>query len=94
MSQANIVRRIDVRGIAAVDRHALIFNAFDTLKAGEALELTNDHRPNSLQAQFTERFVGAFAWDYLQDGPLLWCVKIEKVINQSTGAPCCGRCNG
>jgi uncharacterized protein (DUF2249 family) len=94
MSQANIITRIDVRQIAPVDRHAQIFKSFEALKAGEALELTNDHRPSPLQAQFAERFAGAFAWDYLQDGPLLWRVKIEKVSNETTGAPCCGHCNG
>ena len=38
MSQANIVTRIDVRQMAPVDRHALIFKSIESLKAGDALE--------------------------------------------------------
>jgi uncharacterized protein (DUF2249 family) len=94
MFPANIVTHIDVRTIAHVDRHSLIFKSFEVLKAGEAMELLNDHRPSPLQAQFAERFAGAFEWQYLQDGPLLWQVKIDKVSNETTGAPCCGHCNG
>ncbi len=93
-NQANVVTQIDVRTIAPVDRHALIFKTFEALKAGEAMQLVNDHRPSPLQAQFAERYAGAFAWDYLQDGPLLWQVKIDKVSDVTTGAPCCGHCNG
>lgn len=94
MSQANVVKRIDVRTIAPVDRHTHIFKTFEALKAGEAMELVNDHRPSPLQAQFNELFTGAFTWDYLQDGPLIWQVKIDKIADINTGAPCCGQCNG
>lgn len=94
MSLAKVVTRIDVRSIMPVDRHALIFKTFESLKLGEAMELVNDHRPSPLRAQFTERFAGAFTWDYVQDGPLLWQVKIDKIVDASTGAPCCGHCNG
>jgi uncharacterized protein (DUF2249 family) len=94
MHPTNRVQYIDVRTIAPIDRHALIFKTFEALKAGEAMELLNDHRPSPLQAQFAERFAGAFTWQYLQDGPELWQVKIEKISDDSTGAPCCGHCNG
>ena len=39
MRLANSVTRIDVRSIAPVDRHALIFKTFESLKARDALEL-------------------------------------------------------
>ena len=47
MSQANVVKRIDVRTIAPVDRHTHIFKTFEALKAGEAMELVNERRPSS-----------------------------------------------
>jgi len=94
MKIANTTSRIDVRTIAPADRHALIFKTFESLQVGEAIELLAEHRPSPLQAQFAARFAGAFAWVYLQEGPLQWQVKIDKVAAITIGAPCCGHCNG
>ena len=91
--------RIDVREIAPRHRHALIFEGFDALKAGEALELVNDHDPAPLRHHFEDRSPGSFDWSYLQAGPEVWRVRIAKV--QAVAAPasagsCCsgGACGG
>ena len=60
-------------------RHPRILEAFDKLKDGEFMELTNDHNPKPLQYQFMiERGEDKFSWEYLEDGPTLWRVAIGK----------------
>lgn len=90
--------RIDVREITPRDRHALIFNAIEGLKDGEALELVNDHDPVPLRFQFEDRLSGRFEWAYLESGPELWRVRIGR-LPESTSArnsSCCsgGACGG
>ena len=72
-------KAIDVRAIPGPQRHPLIFQTFETLRAGEALELINDHDPFPLQSQFNMMKRGQFSWDYLQEGPDVWRVRIGRV---------------
>ncbi len=69
---------IDVRSIVPRERHPLIFGTFDTLQPGEALLLVNDHDPKPLFYQFQAESSGEFTWDYLENGPEVWQVKIGK----------------
>ncbi len=39
---------IDLRDVPPPERHPKIFDAFDSLASGEALELINDHDPRPL----------------------------------------------
>lgn len=60
-------------------RHPKIFELFDQLKPGEYMHLSNDHNPVPLHYQFTiERGEDAFSWEYLEEGPTLWRVAIQK----------------
>lgn len=74
---------VDVRTIAPRDRHPLIFGAFSRLLPGEALLLVNDHDPKPLYNQFLAEYGGEFRWEYLESGPDLWRVRIDRV------ASCC-----
>ena len=90
---------IDVRTIAPRERHPLIFGRFDALATGESLQLVNDHDPRPLYFQFSERYPGQFAWDYLQSGPALWQVEITRMADApcvDEGGSCCsgGACGG
>ncbi len=69
---------IDVRTIFPRERHALIFQTFDALPPGAALELVNDHDPVPLHHQFAAVRPDQFSWQYLQQGPDLWRVRIGK----------------
>jgi uncharacterized protein (DUF2249 family) len=69
---------IDVRAIVPRERHPLIFGTFDTLLPGEALLLINDHDPKPLFYQFQAESAGQFTWEYLENGPEVWQVKIGK----------------
>ncbi|HUY03776.1 MAG TPA: DUF2249 domain-containing protein [Rhodocyclaceae bacterium] len=69
---------VDVREIAPRERHPLIFGAFGQLASGEALMLINDHDPKPLYYQFEAESKGQFTWDYLENGPEVWRVRIGR----------------
>lgn len=68
---------IDVRTIPQRERHARIFAAFEALPVGSALVVVSDHDPRPLSYQFQSRHRGAYAWDYLERGPL-WRVRVTR----------------
>ena len=78
---------IDVRTIPGPQRHPLIFRTFESLQAGQALELVNDHDPFPLHNQFNFMKRGQFSWDYLEEGPQLWRVRIARVAPAPARAP-------
>ena len=69
---------IDVRSIAPRERHPLIFQTFDSLPPGEAFVLMNDHEPKPLYYQFLHERTDQFVWEYLESGPDVWRVRIQK----------------
>jgi uncharacterized protein (DUF2249 family) len=69
---------LDVREIAPRERHRLIFDAFGALKPGEGFVLINDHDPKPLYYQFQAEHGGEFVWDYLEQGPEVWRVRIGR----------------
>ncbi|MDA8424382.1 MAG: DUF2249 domain-containing protein [Nitrospiraceae bacterium] len=72
------MKELDVTTIAPRERHPLIFKMFDELAKGDAFTLTNDHDPKPLYYSFLHEREGRFGWEYLEQGPLLWKVKISK----------------
>jgi uncharacterized protein (DUF2249 family) len=70
---------IDVRIVPPPQRHPLIFGTFETLQPGEALEVVNDHDPAPLRHQFNFMKRDQFTWDYLEQGPQVWRVRIGKL---------------
>lgn len=71
--------QVDVRTIVPRDRHPLIFNTFDNLEVGDALELINDHAPRPLFYQFQHERPDQFEWNYLEEGPDVWRVQIRRI---------------
>lgn len=69
---------IDVRSVPPRDRHPRIFAAFDALAAGDGFELVNDHDPRPLYHQLRAERGAALAWDYLEQGPDVWRVRIGR----------------
>lgn len=69
---------LDVREITPRERHPLIFQTFDDLASGDAFELVNDHDPKPLYYQFEAEHEGQFTWDYLEQGPEAWRVRIGR----------------
>ncbi|WP_410769776.1 DUF2249 domain-containing protein [Fontibacillus sp. BL9] len=59
-------------------KHKTIFAAFNDLQPGEAMLLVNDHDPVPLRFQFEAMHAGQFTWEYLEQGPETFQVKIGK----------------
>ena len=72
------MQTLDVRTIAPRERHPLIFTTFDALESGEAFLLVNDHDPKPLYYQFSAERQGQFSWEYLEQGPETWQVRVGK----------------
>ncbi len=72
-------KTLDVRVIPPRVRHAQIFETFDALQPGEAFILVNDHAPRPLYYEFLHERSDQFTWDYLEEGPEVWKVKIGRV---------------
>lgn len=69
---------VDVRTLAPKDRHPLILKSFEELQAGQSFVLVNDHDPKPLYYQFQFEQKGKFTWDYLEQGPEVWRVRIGR----------------
>ncbi|MNI98156.1 hypothetical protein D3C73_1569460 [compost metagenome] len=54
-------------------------DTFDQLPAGQAMLLVNDHEPRPLFYQFQAERTGAFTWEYMEQGPEWFKVKITKM---------------
>ncbi len=71
-------KTLDVRDTPPAKRHPLIFQTFADLPDGQAFELVNDHDPKPLYYQFKFEHEGQFTWDYLEQGPEVWRVRVGK----------------
>lgn len=69
---------VDVRPLPPARRHQLIFSTFEALAPGEAFVLVNDHDPRPLRYQFQYEHDGHYSWNYLEEGPEVWRVRIGK----------------
>ncbi len=72
-------RDVDLRGTPHDRRHSIVFWAFDRLNAGEAFFLVNDHDPQPLRMQMEALYPGELAWEYTQQGPTEYRIKISRI---------------
>lgn len=59
-------------------KHPTIFVRFDELNPGESLTIHNDHDPKPLYYQLLGERGNIFTWEYLEEGPEWWKVRISK----------------
>jgi uncharacterized protein (DUF2249 family) len=78
---------LDVREEPKPERHALIFDRFQELGPGASFILVNDHDPKPLRRQFDARYPDAYSWDYREQGPEVWRVRIGKPEAGPPGEP-------
>ena len=76
MSESTI---LDIRPLPPAQRHPLIFQRFAELQPGEAYILINDHDPKPLYYQFKFEYEGQFSWEYVEQGPAAWRVRVGRV---------------
>lgn len=61
-------------------KHPTIFVRFDELEEGESLTIHNDHDPKPLYYQLLGERGNIFTWEYLEQGPESWKVRMTKRI--------------
>jgi Uncharacterized conserved protein len=69
---------LDVRNEIPARRHELIFENYHNLESGNGFILVNDHDPKPLYYQFEAEHKGQFEWNYLEEGPQVWRVRIGR----------------
>lgn len=79
-----ILEILNVTLIEPKFKHPKIFEKFDSLSLGEGFIIDNDHDPKPLYYQLIGERGNVFTWEYLENGPDLWKVKITKLGNQET----------
>lgn len=62
-------------------KHPTIFVRFDELSGGQSLTIHNDHDPKPLYYQLLGERGNIFNWEYLEEGPEWWRVRITKRAN-------------
>lgn len=72
------VETLDLREMPPFQRHEKIFETWDELRPGETLRIINDHDPKPLHYQFEAEYKDHYTWEYEQQGPRDWMVKIKK----------------
>jgi len=70
-------RVIDVQDIDPRHRHTIIFQLIQHLPEGGSLQLVADHDPKPLRYQAEATFGARFRWDYLEEGPDAWRVRVR-----------------
>lgn len=79
MEATQTIDVLDVTVLEPSAKHPTIFEWFDALKAGDAFIIHNDHDPKPLYYQLLGERGNTFKWEYLQQGPDVWEVKIAKI---------------
>ena len=79
MTQSQTLDSLDVRVIPPPRKHPTIMAKFEALAPGASFMLINDHDPRPLRYQFNAEHSGRFEWEYLEEGPEVWRVRIGKV---------------
>lgn len=77
-SASGVANVLDVRQEIPARRHDLIFQTYADLAAGDGFVLVNDHDPKPLYYQFAAEHENEFEWDYLEQGPQVWRVRIGR----------------
>ncbi len=63
-------------------KHPKIFEKFDSLSSGDGFIIDNDHDPKPLYYQLIGERGNVFTWEYFENGPDRWKVKITKLGDQ------------
>jgi uncharacterized protein (DUF2249 family)/hemerythrin-like domain-containing protein len=69
---------LEVRHLPPAQRHQVIFERFNALAVGGSFVLVNDHDPKPLYYQLVAEYEGELLWQYLEEGPEVWRVRMGK----------------
>lgn len=74
-----VVNEMDIRPYQPSERHDMFYKAFADIKPGEAFVFINDHDPKPLYYQMKAESEEPFLWEYLEEGPIDWKVRVIKI---------------
>jgi uncharacterized protein (DUF2249 family) len=74
-----VVNEFDIRPFPPTERHEMFYQAFADIQPGEAFVFMNDHDPKPLYYQMEAESIEPFRWEYLEQGPDVWKVRVVKV---------------
>ena len=72
------IETIDVTILEPKLKHPTIFKKFESLEEGSSFVIYNDHDPKPLYYQMLGELGNIFQWEYLENGPDFWQVKLTK----------------
>ena len=78
------IQTLDVTQLEPRMKHPTVFKYFDALSAGEAFVIENDHDPKPLYYELLAERGNIFTWEYLEQGPEWFKVKIAKNPDENT----------
>ena len=78
------IQTLDVTQLEPRMKHPTVFKYFDALSAGEAFVIENDHDPKPLYYELLAERGNIFTWEYLEQGPEWFKVKIAKNRDEKT----------
>lgn len=85
---------INILNVTELDprmKHPTIFQWFDKLGPGEAFIVHNDHDPKPLYYQMLNERGNVFQWEYLEEGPVWWKVRITRHNSDELGEELIGQ---
>lgn len=69
----------DGREVPCSIKHGQIIERAQGLATGDFFVLINGHNPVPLRYQFNAEHPGQFSWDYVQEGPDVFAVRISRI---------------
>ena len=82
--ESHDIQTLDVTQLEPRMKHPTVFKYFDALSAGEAFVIENDHDPKPLYYELLAERGNIFTWEYLEQGPEWFKVKIAKNRDEKT----------
>lgn len=77
---------LDVTVLDPRQKHPTIFRTFDGLAEGDSFVIHNDHDPKPLYYQMINERGNSFKWEYQEEGPVWWKVKITRSMEKAGDA--------
>lgn len=74
---------LDVRQLRKLDKHPAIFASYAELVVGQSFVRVNDHEPKHLRDEFGVEHPGSHQWEYVQQGPDVWRIRITRLASTS-----------
>lgn len=80
---ASAPNALDIRPLQPPRKSTTVLATFDRLDNGESFILVDDQDPLSLRKYLEAERPGEGQWDYLQEGPYVWHVRITRCRRSS-----------